>query len=603
MSKIKSDTNKRFSRRLTTILVVDISGYSKESETRPENAIRLADEAFDIFSKLVAEFDGRVFNRIADAFLAEFKNTNDGVTLGVKFLKLLKQRNHGRKQRDKIDVRLGLHVGDVTDRDDGDLFGHAVNVASRLQEKADTNGFLVSKNVFNLIQKSPELKLSKRGKVDLKNISPIEIYSVSSNQSPISRLVGRLYHRIKLYRYPLIFTLILLGFFTYFQKTLTTDKVLVESLIEKEFPDLLADQTNGYSKEYLSYVIRNLEGSNIRSERAAYELIKSGNVAGAIENLERYRRDKLSSIVDPIPFNGDTHLELLNLLAALSYHHDPTKAASYYQSILIIEPENSRAKLWLARAKNQKGESIEANKVIQNIDETNISNKSDLFQLKMDKAFNHLLKHDFKTGAKELEALRTNAISLDNERLYIEWQTNLAIALERLGELEKAESLVADVVNRLNIIGADTNMPRAYSVWGQIFEQRGLASDPTNKGDLRNAIEKYKLQSEFGRKLSKDSDVAEAYHYMGAAHIALGEYELAKQKYALSLQIAQALNIQRSIVRSNIGFSYLLVQSGNKKLACELYKSIEADIGDLSIPLRPRNQNLYNEIRNKCLPT
>ena len=117
-------------RRLTTIVASDVCGYSSLSEKDELSAIRVSDKIYSIFDKIISAHDGRVFKRIADGFLAEFPSAHQGMQAALEFqTAILKLSN-------SPGVRIGIHVGDVIDRADGDILGHGVNIAVRIQEQA-----------------------------------------------------------------------------------------------------------------------------------------------------------------------------------------------------------------------------------------------------------------------------------------------------------------------------------------------------------------------------------------------------------------------------------------------------------------------------------
>jgi len=50
-----------------------------------------------------------------------------------------------------LDVRIGLHAGEIELRPDGDLIGLAVNIAARVEQAADRAAILVSSTVRDLL--------------------------------------------------------------------------------------------------------------------------------------------------------------------------------------------------------------------------------------------------------------------------------------------------------------------------------------------------------------------------------------------------------------------------------------------------------------------
>jgi len=590
------------SRRLTSILVVDICGYSALSEEDDQRAIDVSDFIHDMFLEIVEANNGRLFNRIADGFLAEFISASDSINAAIIFLVALKNYNQSQTKTDQIHTRLGLHVGEVRDQEDGNLLGHGVNVAVRLQENSDIDTVLASRNIINLVGPADNFHLQKMGEINLKNIAaPVIAYTVTPQRlKGLKRLIPRFtrYRKFLMAGLALSTLVVLIAFVTW---RTSDESISANDVLNAYF----AENTSGsaelnYSQDYLRYVLENLQRSNVDSERATFELLKSGNISGAIERLEYQRRRLLTDIRNPLSFDSDRHIEYLHQLAALSYHHDPHKAQSYYKAILFSRPDDARALLWLARAQRLQGKSAAAASVIAHINDEDILNPDDLFQLKMDRGFNQILDHKFEDGLASLEALEDRAAQLNNARLVLEWKTHKAIALERLGRLAEAELIVSDVINDLNEIGPDTNMPRAYNIWGQIYEQRAFATTPPNNALLRTALEKYSQQYRYGESLNKESELAEALHYMGAIHIALGENEQAKQKYSMGVLQADDVGLIRSSLRSQIGLAHLQMQEGSLAEACNMQTSITQIIEQKHIPLRHRNQFLYTQLIATC---
>ena len=52
------------------------------------------------------------------------------------------ERNVGLPPEKRIEFRIGIHLGDVVEEEDGDLMGDGVNIASRLE--GDTNALVTA---------------------------------------------------------------------------------------------------------------------------------------------------------------------------------------------------------------------------------------------------------------------------------------------------------------------------------------------------------------------------------------------------------------------------------------------------------------------------
>jgi adenylate cyclase len=90
----------------------------------------------------------------------------------------LARRNSGATADRQLQVRIGIHLGDVVHRGD-DIVGDGVNIAARVEPLADSGGIAVTRQVFDQVyNKIPELMVSI-GKVKLKNIQrQVEVYRI-----------------------------------------------------------------------------------------------------------------------------------------------------------------------------------------------------------------------------------------------------------------------------------------------------------------------------------------------------------------------------------------------------------------------------------------
>src|SRR5207245_11234903 len=79
----------------------------------------------------------------------------------------------------RIEVRIGIHIGDVVQRADGDVLGDGVNIASRIEPLAEANGICISVDVERQIRNTVEASLVKLGPTELKNIQlPMELFRI-----------------------------------------------------------------------------------------------------------------------------------------------------------------------------------------------------------------------------------------------------------------------------------------------------------------------------------------------------------------------------------------------------------------------------------------
>src|SRR5438046_8992612 len=90
----------------------------------------------------------------------------------------MSRRNHSLPYDRKILLRVAVHLGDVEHRD-GDIYGDAVNVASRIQPLAEPGGICITQQVFDHVRNSEEFRTVALEQNQLKNVqTPTEVYKV-----------------------------------------------------------------------------------------------------------------------------------------------------------------------------------------------------------------------------------------------------------------------------------------------------------------------------------------------------------------------------------------------------------------------------------------
>ena len=162
-------------RRLTTILIGDVVGYSAMMEADEEGTAARIVELSGILQEKVRARDGRVFKMMGDAILAEFVSPLSALRCAVELRSALAEA-HG----DKIQMRLGLHLADVIESGE-DLIGDGVNVAARIQAAADPGAIEISGTVFEQVRRNSPFKFEPLAPRQFKNIS---------GTVPVFRLIG-----------------------------------------------------------------------------------------------------------------------------------------------------------------------------------------------------------------------------------------------------------------------------------------------------------------------------------------------------------------------------------------------------------------------------
>jgi adenylate cyclase len=165
-------------RRLAAIMFTDLAGFTKLGQRDEEAALALRREHQAMMRPLFAAHGGREVKTLGDGFLVEFPSAVESVRCAVKIQNEVTGRNSLPSSKERIDLRIGIHVGDVVG-DGDDIVGDAVNVASRIEPLAGAGGILVSGTVFEQVRNKVPMPLEKLGPRRLKNVDlPVDIYRV-----------------------------------------------------------------------------------------------------------------------------------------------------------------------------------------------------------------------------------------------------------------------------------------------------------------------------------------------------------------------------------------------------------------------------------------
>ena len=101
-------------RRLSAILAADVVGYSALMEQDEAGTFdRLRAHRKQLFEPAIERHHGRIFKLMGDALFAEFASVVDAVECAVALQRGLAERNANVSEDTRIDVRMGINLGEV----------------------------------------------------------------------------------------------------------------------------------------------------------------------------------------------------------------------------------------------------------------------------------------------------------------------------------------------------------------------------------------------------------------------------------------------------------------------------------------------------------
>jgi adenylate cyclase len=169
-------------RKIAAILVADVVGYSRLAGADEERTLaRLRALRSDLIDPTIALHHGRIVKRTGDGSLIEFRSVVDAVRCAIEIQTGMFERNAGLPPERRIEFRMGVHLGDVVEEDDGDLMGDGVNIAARLEGVAKPGAICLSEDAYRQVKSRLNLKVADLGATQLKNIAePIRVFAIET---------------------------------------------------------------------------------------------------------------------------------------------------------------------------------------------------------------------------------------------------------------------------------------------------------------------------------------------------------------------------------------------------------------------------------------
>lgn len=179
--------NKDSSRRLSAILFADIQGYTEMMQKSESDALGALRRYQDALSNLTQQYNGEIVKNYGDGSICLFKSAAESVLCSIDLQVEL-------RKEPKVPLRIGLHEGDVV-FSDNDVYGNAINIASRLESMGVAGNILLSDALAQKVKNQDRIILQSLGSFNFKNIEdPIEVHAVKNQGFVIpdrNKLIGK----------------------------------------------------------------------------------------------------------------------------------------------------------------------------------------------------------------------------------------------------------------------------------------------------------------------------------------------------------------------------------------------------------------------------
>lgn len=128
-------------RKLTTIVAIDAAGFSARTLADQDATVAGIAALSSRIAEVCGRHGGRLFNSAGDGFMLEFPTVSGALFAAAELV-----------EDAEMPIRIGVHLGEVHVTPTGDLLGHGVNVAARIQALASPGSVLVSNDIRRAIR-------------------------------------------------------------------------------------------------------------------------------------------------------------------------------------------------------------------------------------------------------------------------------------------------------------------------------------------------------------------------------------------------------------------------------------------------------------------
>ena len=161
-------------RQLAAILFADMTGYTALMQENEQLARNNRKRLKEVLELSVSQYHGKILQYYGDGSLSIFNSAIDSVGCAINIQQQL-------QQSPKVDLRIGIHTGDVIIEDDA-IYGDGVNLASRIESLAVPGGIFISEKVHDEINNQSSFSTREMGYFELKNVKkPVRVFAITND--------------------------------------------------------------------------------------------------------------------------------------------------------------------------------------------------------------------------------------------------------------------------------------------------------------------------------------------------------------------------------------------------------------------------------------
>jgi class 3 adenylate cyclase/CHASE3 domain sensor protein len=187
--------------QLVTVMFTDFEGFTKiSSQLSSDELVTALNKYFEAFDRIMEKHQIEKIKTIGDAYMAaggipevNFSNPIQAVLAGLEIQKFMQKhsKTHFTNSTQEWNLRVGINTGELIAGVIGkkkfayDIWGDAVNVASRMESNSVAGKVNISENTYQLVKDFFECEF--RGQIEVKGKGAMNMYFVHGIKPELSK--------------------------------------------------------------------------------------------------------------------------------------------------------------------------------------------------------------------------------------------------------------------------------------------------------------------------------------------------------------------------------------------------------------------------------
>jgi len=162
-------------RKNTCIMFTDVVGYTAMMERDELETFQVVLQLRKMLGDVHDLHDGKLLQFIGDGSLSTFDSADNAVAAAMAIRNKIPALLN-------IHLRIGLHYGAII-QDGTNTCGHAINLASRIEDSAEEDSILLSQSLVDQLENVADYPLVSQGDFQFKNVrQSLELYSIEEEE-------------------------------------------------------------------------------------------------------------------------------------------------------------------------------------------------------------------------------------------------------------------------------------------------------------------------------------------------------------------------------------------------------------------------------------